>query len=403
VYLVQVTTRDRAGNVGSTPAEVPPVGATRGRAGLTIRAIAAAPPPRPVTAGERVTVNVDARRRSYRWRLRRIGRSRPVATGREAPRDPVQFTAPDGDSGLYVLELRSEEHTTAVPILVQSRERAEILVVVPALTWVGTGQVDHDYDGLPNTLEAGTAVNWPRVFPDGLPADLTDRVAPLLVHLDRAGIRYDLTSELDLALTRGPRASDREGVLLAGAERWVTRPYARRLRRYVADGGRVASLGVDSLRRGVTLLRNDEGTAGRLVRPTQPSAQDPFGARFQPLRRTPEPATLTPIAGDPTHELLTGFDGALGGFSVLEESDLPDRARLVTGLGVETAAPEEEQGVPEELPPPARPALVATRIGDGLVIRVGLPEWSQRLEDPEVAQLTANIVDVLRGRRPRPR
>jgi hypothetical protein len=243
------------------------------------------------------------------------------------------------------------------------------------------------------------------VYPDGLPADLVERVGPLLVHLDRAGIRYDLTSELDLTLARGPRATDREGVLLAGSQRWVTRPYARRLRRYVADGGRVASFGVDSMRRGVTLLRNDEGTAGELVRPTQPSVQDPFGARFQPLRRTPQPVTLTPIAGDPTHDLLTAFDGTLDGFSVLEETDQPegDRTRLATALGVETAAPEEEPGVPEALPEPPRPALAATRIGDGLMIRVGLPEWTQRLEDPEVAQLTANIVDVLRGRRPRPR
>ena len=43
----------------------------------------------------------------------------------------------------------------------------------------------------------------------GLPADLFEYVAPLLIYLDRAHIRYDLTSDLDLALSRGPRASDR--------------------------------------------------------------------------------------------------------------------------------------------------------------------------------------------------
>ncbi|MGH2949187.1 MAG: N,N-dimethylformamidase beta subunit family domain-containing protein, partial [Solirubrobacteraceae bacterium] len=324
---------------------------------------------------------------------------------REGPGDPVRLTPPEGDSGLYLLELRSEEDTTAVPVLVQSRERADILVVVPSLTWVGTTQVDQDTDGVPNTLEAAGPVDWPRVFPDGLPEDLTDRVAPLLVFLDRAGIRYDLTSDLALALSRGPRATDREGVLLAGAERWVTRPYARRLRRYVLDGGRLASFGTESLRRGVTLLRNDDETAGRLVRPTQPAPQDPFGTRLEPVRRTPEPVTLTPIAGSPTHPLLTAFDGALPGFGVLEESDLPggERSRVLTGLGVETAPVEEEPGVPEELPPPPRPAFAATRLGEGLVIRVGLPEWSQRLEDQQVSQLTRNIVDVLRGRRPRPR
>ncbi len=45
--------------------------------------------------------------------------------------------------------------------------------------------------------------------------------------------------------------------------------------------------------------------------------------------------------------------------------------------------------------------LTATRIGKGLVIRVGLPQWAQRvIADPEVAQINRNIVDLLRGVRP---
>jgi hypothetical protein len=403
-YLVQVTTRDRAGNLGSTPAEVPPEpGESRGRPGFTVRAIAAAPPMRPVTAGDKVTINVDARRQSYRWRLRRVGRSIPAATGREKPGDPIELTAPQGDSGLYVLELRTGEHTTAVPLLVQSRDRADILVVVPAITWLGTDPVDENADGVPNTLANGGPVTWPRVFAHGLPEDLTQNVAPLLVYLDRAHIRYDLTSDLDLALSRNPRASDRKGVLLAGSERWVTRPYARRLRRYVLDGGRLASFGVESLRRGVTILHDEQGARGQLVRPTQPSEEDPFGTRFSPLRRAATPSPLTPIGGDPKDDLLTGFDGELRGFSAREESEPPagGSQRLVVALGVETVPKEDEEGVPEELPGPAQPAFAATRIGSGLMIRVGLPQWSQRLDGQQVSQLTRNIVDVLRGVRPR--
>jgi FlgD Ig-like domain len=404
-YLVRVTTRDRAGNPGSTPAEMPPQpGESRGRPGLTVRSIAAAPPLRPVTAGRRVRIDVDARRRPYRWQLRRVGRVNPVTTGRAQPGEPVELTAPRADSGLYLLELRAGRQSTAVPLLVQSRERADMLVVVPAITWVGTDEVDQDADGVPNTLETGGAVAWPRVFADGLPGSLTEDVAPLLVHLDRAGIRYDLTSDLDLALSRSPRATDREGVLLAGSERWISRPYARRLRRYVSDGGRLASFGADSLRRGVTILSDEEAGRGELVRPTQPTDVDPFGARFAPVRRVAPESTLTLIGGDPNHELLTGFDGALTGFTTLEETDPPaagGRARLIVALGVETVPAAEESGVPEELPPPARPALAATRIGSGLVIRVGLPEWTQRLADQQVAQLTHNIVDVLRGVRPK--
>jgi hypothetical protein len=63
LYLVQVTARDRAGNDGTTPKDVPPErGESRGVPGFTIRAIAAQPPARPVTAGRKVTINVDAAR-----------------------------------------------------------------------------------------------------------------------------------------------------------------------------------------------------------------------------------------------------------------------------------------------------------------------------------------------------
>jgi hypothetical protein len=405
VYLVQVAARDRAGNLGRAPAQLPPLpGQSRGRPGFTVRGIAAELPVRPVTAKRLVRVNVDARRRPYRWLLRRVGTRKPVERGREAAGRPVEFRAPTGNSGLYVLELTAGRQSTAVPIAVQSRRRANMLVVVPAMTWVGTDEVDQDADGVPNTLVTSRPVNWPRVLGGGLPDDLLRNVAPLLVHLDRAGVRYDLTTDLDLALSTGPRASDRRGVLLAGAQRWVSRGYARRLRRYVVDGGRLASFGTDSLRRGVTIVRNAARTAGQLVRPTQPSPQDPFGTRFEPLRRTEAPVTLSLIGGDAGAGLLEGFDGALEGFTVLEESRPPaaGKGELQAALGVETAPPEETEGVPEELPPPAMPALASTEFGDGVMIRVGLPEWTQRLdEDRQVSQITLNIADILRGVRPR--
>ena len=51
------------------------------------------------------------------------------------------------------------------------------------------------------------------------------------------------------------------------------------------------------------------------------------------------------------------------------------------------------------------PALSAVESGDGLVIRVGLPEWGQRLAagSAPVEQLTANVLDLLRGVEPRVR
>ena len=125
------------------------------------------------------------------------------------------------------------------------------------------------------------------MFADGLPQDLLERVAPLLALPRPPKIRYDLTSDLDLALSRvaaRARTARRAARRLASAG--SPRSYGRRLRRYVLDGGRLASFGVESLRRGVTMQRNRDGSAGRLMRPTQPSLQDPFGTRFEAVRST---------------------------------------------------------------------------------------------------------------------
>ena len=189
--------------------------------------------------------------------------------------------------------MRSGRYSASVPFLVQAPERARLLVVVPAVTWLGVDKVDDDGDGLPNTLETGGPVKWPRVIAgdQGMPATFADQTAPLLVFLDRARIRYDLTSDIALTRSRDPRATDREGVILAGPLRWVGRSLARRLRRYVEDGGRLASFGTDSLRRGVRV------GSSRLTQPTQPTPTDPFGARLDPIRR-PRTDEDRPAAAD---------------------------------------------------------------------------------------------------------
>ncbi len=91
---------------------------------------------------------------------------------------------------------------------------------------------------------------------------------------------------------------------------------------------------------------------------------------------------------------------------MFEESPPPgpdSRAKVRAALGVAARARPRRPGGRRG----ARGAPRADRhtIGDhaslGLVIRVGLPEWTGRLKDPEVAQLTSNIVDLLRGSKPK--
>ncbi len=407
-YLVVASAQDRAGNVGTAPATLPPEpGQIPGKPGVTVRQLSAQPPVDPVRAGERVEFLVDSRRRSYRWRVRRVGAPRPVQKGSAPPEKPLVLRAPGGISGVYLLELRSGRFTTRVPFFVQSQKRARLLVVAPVITWLGLDQVDDDGDGVPNALSNGGPVKWPRLIDGdrGLPPGFTTSIAPLLVFLDRARIRYDVTSDLTLARSEDPRASDRSGVVLAGSLRWVPRGLARRLRRYALDGGRVATFGTETLRRGV-----DVG-ATRLARPTQPDATDPFGARLDPVRPVRTDAgsavalPLSALADDPSLGLLAGSDGTLPAFGRLEESAPGGRAKPLVALGqdvsdAERAAAEAKGQLPRE----AQPALTATRLGKGLVVRVGLAGWLQRAaRDGEVAQITRNVIDVLRRVSPRVR
>jgi hypothetical protein len=408
-YLVAITGQDEAGNVGTGPTLPPRPGLVRGRPGFVVRALAVQPPVRPVTAGDLVAFRVDARGRAYRWDVRRVGIAHPVKASRRPNRDTtIAFRAPAGDSGVYLLEVRSGRWLQQVPFAVQARRSAPMLVVLPTISWLGRTAIDDDRDGVPNTFAASSPVPFPRPFAGrGLPAGLVQDLGPLLVFLDRAHLRYDVTTDLALALSDAdPAPGSHRGLLFAGAPEWVSRPLARRLRRFVDAGGRVALFGPDALRAGVTV------GDGRLTRPTPPGPADAFGGRLAAVRRlTAEPGrppVLTVVPkDDPALGLLDGFSGELGGFTSAEELISPGpRAQVDAGIG--QALTDQEAAAAEaanQAPRPERAALSATAEGKGEVIRVGLPEWGARVQarDPVVAQLTRNIVDLLRGVRPRVR
>jgi hypothetical protein len=392
-YQIVAAVRDVSANVGlSAPADPRP-GTIRGRPGVSVRGLIARPPADPVRAGELVPFAVDSRGRPYRWRIFRVGERKPQRKGRKASGGELKLRAPRDSSGLYVLNLRTAKRSTSVPFAVQDATAAPILVVLPAITWFGRDTLDDDRDGLPNTLENGSSAAYPRLLADGLPAGFSDQIAPLLAFLDRQKVNYDITTDLTLAASRGGLSAERQGVLLAGPLRWISSEVARRLRRYATDGGRVASFGSDSMRRGVAVARD------RLLRPLPPVDTDPFGTTLRPQRSPASAPPLEPTADDPAIGLLTGVE-QLPGFSAFEESEPSDRVRVAL------AAPDQEaidaaEAAGEELPP-SYPALALSDVGEGIVIRVGLPQWGTRLKQGSmpVQQLTRNIADILRGAEP---
>ena len=300
-YIVQAEVRDTAGNVGVTPAEFE-VGAIPGRPGLTVRGLAAQPPLRPVTAGQRVEFRVDARGAAVPLARAPGGRlggaqarhgDRPACSPSARPRARRASTCSSCAPAAGTRRCRSWSRPRSARACSWS---------CPAITWLGTDKVDDPpFDGLPNTLDRRRhGALAARVRRHGRAAGrVRRRVAPLLVFLDRQRIRYDLTSDLDLDLTRNPRAiGPRRACCSPARERWITRTLAQRLRRYVTDGGRVAMFGGDTMRRGVRLrVYASPRTPGRCRGPTQPTSTDPFGARIGKARTLPAPADAVAVRG----------------------------------------------------------------------------------------------------------
>jgi hypothetical protein len=366
-YVVALRTRDRAGNAGTAPGPLPPKAEygqrLRGHGGITVRDLAAQPPLEPTISESDATFGVDARGRRFAWSVRHAGQGRPYREGRPRTEPVVKIPAPRTDrSGLYLFEAHTRDHETAVPFPVQAVKTQKVLVVLPAITWQGRNPVDDDGDGWPNTLTGGLPVRRERVFAHGLPDSLVQRVAPLLIYLDRTGLKYDLTTDLGLATNDGPRLQGHTGVVLAGDMRWLPASVQRSLRRFVRDGGKVATFGIDSLRRQVRV------TPTRIVDPTAPARTDAFGATLRPLARRPG-TTLTIF--DDEIDLFAG--NVFGGTGVFSDYDSYEETESVGPDAKVVASAVTDDG---------KKVIVAERLGKGLIIRFGLPQLPQRLGRP---------------------
>ena len=210
-------------------------------------------------------------------------------------------------------------------------------MVLPVITWQGLNRFDDDLDGFPDDLTDGRRVALNRPYANGrLPLGARTQAAPLLAFLDRARLPYDLTTDVSLSEGRGPALANAPAAVLGGDTRWHPPALARRLRRQVDDGGRVAMFGADSLRRPVALEKDTASDPGGR-RPT-----DPFGERTE-LSRTGEAPMRVQRPG---LGLFRGTDELLGSFTLFERSvALDPRAKAEA-----TAGPRLRAG-PGGLPP----------------------------------------------------
>jgi hypothetical protein len=378
IYLIGMEVTDAACNTGRFPSSFPPPPGSTAHAGVTVRYLAAQPPLDPVRAGTSATVYVDSRRQPYRWALRAAGASKVLEHGSSKGAYTLSVHMPRGSAGLYALTLRTGSHRTTVPLVASAPRPARILVVLPALSWQGLNPVDDTGAGVADTLSAGGPVQLSRPLVRGLPSGFSDEAA-LIAYLRRAHRAFDLTTDLALLEGAGPRLRGHRGVVLGGQERWIPRLLASALRTYVTGGGRVLSLGLDSLRSYVQVA----GTAGTAVasHPTAPAATDIFGVRHGAIVRhdTGLVTTISDGLG-----LFVNTSGVFPGYSAYEPVLSVSRpGRLAASAGTSTSAL----------------SVAGIALGNGSVVEVGLSGFvanlASRLDTRELfdalwSQLTAS-------------
>jgi hypothetical protein len=378
-YLVGLRVTDHSCTTGRFPAQIPPAPGSTLHAGVTVRYLAAEPPLVPVAAGATAAVAVDARGHAYRWKLRRAAAAHVLGSGSAAPGAGLAVRLPPVGPGLFELTLRWGTHRTTVPLIEDwsparagsARRRPRVLVVLPALTWQGRNPVDDEGDGIPDTLAGGEPVRLARPLVDGLPAGFGDEAA-LVAYLRRAGLPFDLTTDLALIDGVGPRLRAYAGVVLAGTEEWIPASLGATLSTYVEQGGNVLSLGIGSLLREVTI------SGGEALDPTAPTAVDALLARPGPLAVTHGALILVDSDGlgifSQTSPSLRGYSA----YQPIEAVQAP--ASLVSAAGVT----------------PSQTSIAGYRLGRGAVVDIGLPGFASSLAtNLDARQLLAGVWSVL--------
>lgn len=389
-YVIVVRACDAAGNIGTSSSTTPPkLGSTRGNAGVTVRGVEVAPAMEPARIGTVASFEVTPPRGGYTYRLIRVG-GNTVARGR-ARGSTLRFEIPRTAVGLYELRVKASRPVPGdgaearTPVVVTDGRAKEVTVVYPAIAWQTTNPVDLTGDGfgdpfqsLPPGKQLRVASDRKLVTPGGPPRWRTAEgaLADFIANDDNAP-SVEATTDFALAADPDEALKGRDALIFAGDERWITPQLGAALRRFVDGGGKVAFFAPDAFRRTVRV------SAGTISGPSDRRERDIFGEAID--ETTVAPAPLFAFA-----DALGLLRESTGLFVNFEQSR--NRARAAEVL---TAAGREE----------GKPALVAYKLGKGLVIRVGVPGWQAELlgtGDANVAYTTRAILATLADPEPLP-
>jgi FlgD Ig-like domain len=381
-YTFTVRLRDRAGNEAVGPRPIPTAAVAGAGTGVAVRDLTLQGPVGTVSAGTLAGLRVGpgARARDFEFGLSGVGSGTVLRRGRRVgTRFRVRVPA-RARTGVYLVRVRSGRGravwplaVTGLPLRHGAVDRPRPLVMLPVASWQGLTAFDDDLDGFGDTLDTAPDVPLGRPYQgDRLPPAFS-QTASLLRFLDRERLPYELTTDVALDRRGAPALQNTPAVVLAGTERWLPAALGERLRAYVRRGGRLASFGA-ALRRRVTL------TDSMLRDPTPPGDADLFGERTELVRTGRAPL----VVDRDDLGLFRGLDRFMGAFTRFERSmRLPGGARMLSSAGRASGPP----------------AFVAYRLGNGVVVRVGTPQWSSELAgsaaNVEVAHVTKRLWSFL--------
>jgi hypothetical protein len=369
-YALVAQVQDAAGNRSSSALPATR-GLVEGHPGLIVRYLGAVAPIGAARAGKPTAFRVQSDGRRYKWLIRRLGSSHVVAHGSSGAHT-LQVRAPRGRSGVFLLDLRSGRHRYQCPFAVQAQKRRPVLLLLPSTDWQANNPPDANGDGFSDLLPEDRAVQIHRPFAgSGLPAGFTVREVPLLLYLDRAGLQYDVSS--DLAVERGHSSLSRRyrGILFAGPPRFFGTRTGAAVRSYLRLGGRVAWLGTGGFTEPAHTTHTELETAGG-----GDAGRNLFGERLRPQPGGGDLTVLTDRIG-----FFKGASESVGPFPLFELSTkLPAGATLLASAGDQAN----------------RPSFVVYRRGRGVVARIGADGFANAVDgSPGAARIMRRLWTLL--------